>query len=158
MYKTILILALLLTAIGATAQINDAIEIRKRFGGVTFYQNGTQLKSRELKNTLKTRAEAYNIYQSSKAVTTVSTILGYTGGFMMGWSLGTALGGGKPNWAIGGVGAGLVAVSIPLSISANKKVKRAVDSYNSTGNNTRYQPRSMKIEMRPESIGLVYHF
>ena len=158
MYKTTLMIALLLIATGAIAQMNNTIETRKSFGGMTFYQNGTQLKSRQLKNTLRNKPEAYSIYQSSKAAATASTILGYTGGFLMGWSLGTALGGEKPNWAIGGVGAGLAAVSIPLGISANKKVKRAVDAYNSTGNSSRYQPRSMKIEMRPESIGLVYHF
>ncbi|MCH5717486.1 hypothetical protein [Niabella hibiscisoli] len=110
-----------LVVIYVAAQGNDTITIKKTFGGQTFYQNGVLLKSKQLKTILKTDGEAYKVFQSSKAATTVGTILGYTGGFMMGWSLGTAIGGGKPNWAIGGIGAGLAAVSIPFSISANKK-------------------------------------
>lgn len=57
-------------------------------------------------------------------------ILGYAGGFMIGWPLGTAIGGGEPNWALAGIGAGLVVLSIPLSSSAKKKTIKAIELYN----------------------------
>ena len=57
-------------------------------------------------------------------------ILSYAGGFMIGWPIGTAIGGGKPAWALAGIGGGLVAVAIPLSISSNKKMETAVRQYN----------------------------
>ena len=37
----------------------------------------------------------------------------------VGHSIGTAIGGGDPEWALAGVGAGLIAVAIPISSSAN---------------------------------------
>lgn len=159
MNKTLPMLALLLASTCTIAQVNDTITVKKNFGGQTFYYNGSQLKSRQLKNTLKNHAEAYNIYKSSRAATTVGAILGYTGGFMIGWSLGTAIGGGKPNWAIGGIGAGLTAVSIPFSISSGKKIKKAVNTFNaSVTNQSTHNLREMRFQVHPAGVGLAYHF
>ena len=59
------------------------------------------------------------------------TIFGFAGGFLIGWPIGTAVTGGDPEWVLVGVGAGLILVSIPFSISYNKHAKSAVIRYNS---------------------------
>ncbi len=43
-------------------------------------------------------------------------VLGGIGGALVGWQLGTYIGGGEPNWTLAAVGGGLIAVAIPLEI------------------------------------------
>ncbi|MBK8636390.1 MAG: hypothetical protein IPN72_23720 [Saprospiraceae bacterium] len=43
--------------------------------------------------------------------------LGLQVAFMIGYPLGALIRGGEPNWALAGVGAGLVVVSIPIASS-----------------------------------------
>ena len=141
MKKTILLICAALTLSMAnfaqetgnkTQGQTDAVEIRKVFGGYQFYHEGKQIKLTQLEDLLRSNEQAYQQIKSSRSSRTISAILGYAGGFMIGWPLGTAIVGGKPNWALAGAGAGLAAVSIPISASANRKMKKAVSIYNST--------------------------
>lgn len=109
----------------------DTITVVSNFGGLRFYHQNMLLKQRELTALLKTNEEAYANFKSAKANAALSTILAYAGGFMIGWPIGTAIGRGKPQWALAGVGAGLVGLAIPLSISSNRKMKTAIHTYNS---------------------------
>lgn len=108
----------------------DSVEIKKVLGGYQFYHEGQQLKFKQLENLLKSNEQAYQQIKSSKSSRVIATILGSAGGFMIGWPLGTAIAGGKPNWTIAGIGAGLTAISVPISIGSNKKLKRGVAAYN----------------------------
>lgn len=114
----------------ARRNTSDSIEIISNFTGLHFYYKDRPLKAKELKILLQSSEDAYSSYKSARASNTISTILSYAGGFMIGWPIGTAIGGGKPAWALAGIGGGLVAVAIPLSISSNKKMKTAVRQYN----------------------------
>lgn len=114
-----------------TQSRTDSVEMRKVFGGYQFYHEGKQLKIKQLEELLKPNELAYRQIRSSRSSRTISAILGYAGGFMIGWPLGTAIAGGKPNWVLAGAGAGLAAISIPIGASANKKMKNAVSIYNS---------------------------
>ncbi|WP_373942029.1 hypothetical protein OEG92_01135 [Polaribacter sejongensis] len=52
-------------------------------------------------------------------------------GWWFSWvSVGTAIGGGEPKWALVGVGAALIVASIPIVKAVNRKTKEAVDLYN----------------------------
>lgn len=57
-------------------------------------------------------------------------IFSYAGGFMIGWPIGTAIGGGDPNWGIAAAGVGCVLLSIPLANGYKKNAKEAVSIYN----------------------------
>jgi len=59
-----------------------------------------------------------------------TSVLGGAGGFFIGYPLGTALGGGDPNWTLAAVGAGFIAVAIPVGSAANRNANQAVDIYN----------------------------
>lgn len=100
---------------GHHTSFSDTIEIRKKAGGYQFYQADGQLNMKQLQKIMKTNEQAYKKLRSGRSSNTMATILGYTGGFLIGWPLGTAIGGGDPNWTMAGIGAGLAAVSIPLS-------------------------------------------
>jgi hypothetical protein len=55
----------------------------------------------------------------------VSIIFSCIGGFMVGYQLGTSVGGGEPDWTLAVVGVGLPGVSIPSGTSYTKHKKNA---------------------------------
>lgn len=109
----------------------DSITMTKVFGGYQFYQGENRLTLNQLASTMKLDEQAYKEIKSAKSVYITTMIFSYAGGFMVGYPLGTVLGGGDPNWALAGIGAGLIVVAISLNHSFNKKTKQAIDTYNS---------------------------
>jgi len=153
-----LILTFIIIAI-STASYSQKINIEKTFGGYKFTQNGKNLRLSELVNTMKSDEQSYSLAKSAKSNYVLSQIIGGAGGFMVGWPLGTAISGGKPNWTIAGIGAGLIVISIPITSSANKKMKKAVNRYNSSINSTSYnfQPNFSIVSNR-FGVGLAIIF
>jgi hypothetical protein len=138
---------------------SDTIRIEKKSGGNRFFQNNQELKIKQLQEVLKTNESAYKSIKSAKSSNTFATILGSAGGFLIGWPLGTAIGGGKPNWALVGVGAGLVGVSFPLAHSAKKKVRAAIVDYNSTINsNVSTNSKELTFSTTASGLGLTLKF
>lgn len=74
--------------------------------------------------------EAHSYMQKAKRKSGLLTPLGYVAGALIGWPLGTAIAGGKPEWGMAGVGAGLIVAAIPLSNSYSRNARRAVSIYN----------------------------
>ncbi|HRP30652.1 MAG TPA: hypothetical protein PKV73_02130 [Agriterribacter sp.] len=110
--------------------LSDSIDLITGFSGTRFYHHDTPLKMRQLRDVLRSNEQAYMHFNASKSPGAWATILSCAGGFLVGWPIGTAIAGGNPNWALAGVGAGLVAVSVPLNIVANRKLRKAVNAYN----------------------------
>lgn len=111
-------------------QLTDTIRMEKK-GGYKFYQGQQLLKIKDLKSILKTDELAYREFKSANSSSTIGSIFSYAGGFLIGWSVGTAISGReKANWTPAAIGAGLVGISIPFAIKANKKVKKAVETFN----------------------------
>ena len=137
----------------------DSITMKKTFGGYQFYQNEKLLTMNQLVKTMESNQEAYKVIKSAQSNNTLAQILGGVGGFLVGWPIGTALGGGEPNWTLAGIGAGVIVVAIPVSQKANKQSKRAVDIYNE-----KYRASSFLDEtevdfvFRGNSLGLTFTF
>lgn len=108
---------------------SDSIEIKKGFATV-FRQHGKKLTLQQLLDITKINTEAYAEMQIAMRNYTIDNILGFAGGFMIGWPIGTAIGGGKPNWALAGIGAGLAVMSVPFDIAFTKHAKNAAKIYN----------------------------
>lgn len=51
-------------------------------------------------------------------------VLGVIGGALVGWPLGTAIGGGDPNWTLAAIGDACIIGSIPLGSAFNKHAIR----------------------------------
>ncbi|MGV3560525.1 hypothetical protein [Larkinella arboricola] len=138
---------------------SDTIRIVKNSSGYHFYRKRKELKINQLQTLLKTNDQAYKYIKSAKSSGTLATTFAYAGGFLIGWPLGTLMGGGKPNWALAGVGAGLASISIPFSQSATKKAKKAVREYNSAINaNSPISFKEFKVGVSANSVGLVFKF
>jgi hypothetical protein len=84
------------------------------------------------------------------AGTVAAYILAYSGGFMVGYTLGTAIAGGDPNWGVAGIGAGLIVVAVPLSIIG----KRHSDSYAAGPAIDRSKRPRLYIVTGPTNVGL----
>ena len=138
---------------------NDSITMKKVFGGYQFYQGDKLLKVNQLVNVMKPNEQAYKQIKSAQSTYTMAMIFSYAGGFMIGYPLGTALGGGEPNWAMAGIGAGLIVVAIPISQSFNKKAKQAVETYNGGIQTSSFWDKSeLKLSMTGNGIGLTLNF
>lgn len=138
---------------------SDSIVIIKRFGGYQFFKNDRHVSMSQLQTMFQDNDRAYKELKSSRSAATPSSVLGYAGGFLIGWPLGTAIGGGKPVWALAAVGAGLTAVSIPLSIKAGKKAKSAVATYNAGLNSgSSIRIKEMKLNVSNNGVGVLMRF
>ena len=143
----------------STASYSQKINMETSFGGYKFTQNGETLKLSEVVNIMKSDNNAYELAKSAKSNYVLSQIMGGVGGFMVGWPLGTAIAGGKPNWILAGVGAGIIVVSIPITSSANKKMRKAINLYNSGISSTSYNFRpSFSFISNVNGIGLSISF
>ena len=139
MKKIALIILVSLSLTGYSQKIN----IKKSFLGIKYTQNDKPLNMTELVSAMKSNQEAYDLAKKAKSNYGVAQILGGVGGFLIGYPLGTAMGGGKPNWPVAGAGAAIVLVAVPISIGANKKMKKAIHLYNSglTESSYNFRPR-----------------
>lgn len=141
------------------AQTNDTIEVRRVFGGYSFYQSGQRLGLSQLVNTLEANTEAWSMAKSARTTNVMASILGGVGGAFVGWQLGAAMSGAKANWTMAGVGAGLIVIAYPISLSSNKKLMRAVGMYNATKSATSFWHDSeLRLQISDEGLGLALSF
>jgi hypothetical protein len=139
--------------------VTDSISVQKVFGGYNFYQGAKRLSINELKNAMKLNDQAYREMKSAQSANIFATIIGGVGGFMVGWPIGTAIGGGDPNWVMAGIGAGLIVVSIPISQKFNKHAKRAVHIFNNgLKTSTFWQRNELRYSMSKDGVGLALRF
>lgn len=103
------------------AQNTDMIYLKSNFWGNKFFKGDTIISVNQVLEEMAPNESVYNLMLNAKKDFVFAQILGATGGVLIGWPLGTALVGGDPNWAMAGIGVGIVAVSIPISINFKKK-------------------------------------
>lgn len=131
----------------------DSVFVQKK-GSTVFYQHGVRLSPLALLKITKGHANAYEMMEKAKVNYDFAYGLSLAGGFCIGWPIGTMLGGGDPAWALLGVGAGLIAISIPLSIAYGKHAKKAVNLYNEDVSKTSYETIDFNIGFTAQGIGL----
>lgn len=116
----------------------EVIQMQKTFMGTKFVSGGRVLKPKDVLELMRSNEEAYPIFKKAKSNYDAAGVLGFIGGFMVGWPVGTAIGGGDPQWGLAAGGAAIILCSIPLSVSFKKHAERAVSIYN--GNPVAYKP------------------
>jgi len=123
-----------------------------------FMQYGQPMTTNQLMSIMQDSPKAIKEMSIAKSNSGIANVLGYVGGFMVGWPLGTMLGGGKPNWTVAGIGAGVLLMAIPLASSANKHTKKAVRLYNQSLQNVGQRKTEWHLGINPNGIGLVLRF
>lgn len=114
------------------AQSADTISIVKN----SYRYQGNKLSLKELSNITKSNSKAHKEIKMARSNAAGANMFGFIGGFMIGLPLGTAIGGGDPNWELAGIGFGVAFISIPFALKANKHAKNAVGIYNQDLNTT----------------------
>jgi hypothetical protein len=108
------------------------IELQKTAFGFKCYQNDKKLNKTELNNLLKSNYQAPPLMQSARNTKGLALFIGFIGGIIIGQPLWNKARRNETNWNYIGLGAGMVIISIPIAINANKKAKKAVGLYNSS--------------------------
>jgi hypothetical protein len=107
------------------------LSVYKTFGGVVYEMDSLTVSPKQVKMLLKQNPEAYAEFKVAKRKASISSILGFTGGLLIGLPLGEAIAGSNPEWIYAGGGALLLVGSIPFSISFRGHAMNAIDLYNS---------------------------
>lgn len=161
MNRIVLILTLLVAGVSfAHGQVRpDSIAVVRARGATQFYQGNMQLTPKQVRNTLRSNEAAHELMRSARATKGLSDVMGSAGAFLVGWTLGDILRGTDPNWAIAGVGAGLLVVSIPLTSSYHKQAEHAVATYNRGLRMTSFRERhELNLALTGNGVGLVLQF
>jgi hypothetical protein len=155
-----LLITMIIVFVSTTFCQAQKIDIEKVGGGHKFSQNGQVLTIDNLSSKLASNEEALRLINKAKSSATFVTILGYAGGGLIGYPLGTAIAGGKANWGIAGVGAGLLAIAFPIAAGADKKTKQAVELYNASLNPTSYflSKSELNVVANANGVGLSISF
>lgn len=157
--KSLFVTALFLACSGlALAQeLADTVEVQRSFSPV-FRQDGRKLKPRDLLELTKSNPKAYEEMRIAKSNYDASQVFGFIGGFLVGWPLGTALGGGEPNWTLAAVGGGVILISLPFSSGFAKHAMKAMSIYNDDLRKSARNPVRMKMGLSVTGIKLEMKF
>jgi len=149
---------LVLFTLSASAQ-NDSIIASKAFGGYKFEQDGKMLNPKAMLKIMEEDQEALIYMKKAKTNSDLSMVIGFTGGFLIGWPIGTAIGGGDPNWVLAGVGAGLLVLAIPVSKAYNTNALKAVELYNTSQRSAYFQNGiDLNLGLTENGVGLKLTF
>lgn len=158
--RTILSIFFLAFSISVFAQDHaDTITAVKVFGGYRFEQNGKPLALNTMADMMKDDSVAGGYLKKARTSASIANVLGYAGGFLIGYPVGTAIGGGKPAWAMAVVGCGLVVIALPLGSAAGRDAKTAVDIYNANRRNLAFnQKYDLKLGLSATGLSLRLRF
>lgn len=151
-----MVFTIIMTSI-CTAQ---RIEMVKVFGGYKYSQEGKTLSMGKLVKTMESNPDAHVLIKKAQNNNILATMLGATGGVLVGYPIGTTLGGGKTNWLMVGIGAGLVIVGIPITSGAKKNTKKAIELYNASlpANSFFESKLDFKLSTTSNGIGFLVSF
>ena len=96
------------------------------------YKGKQNLKLSEVESALRFDKENRRLVSNARTAKTITLMLGFGGGFCIGYSLGSAIAGKPVNLPLLGVGAGLIVVAIPISMSYSKSLKKAIRNFNNS--------------------------
>ncbi len=158
MKKLFITLTLMCIIINVSGQSSsDSIQVKKRLGPV-FQQNGRNLTPNQLLNITKSNPDAFAEMKVASNNYVASLFFQIPGGFLIGYPIGTLLGGGDPNWTMAAIGAGLVIIAIPLISAYNKHATNAVNIYNKGLRSSLIPASSMNLRVTSNGVGLRISF
>lgn len=154
-----LIFTLILCFIGFFNVNAQKIEVKKSFGTNMYMQDGKRLSITQLTSLMESNEKALSAIKKAKTNQIWGAVLGGAGGFLVGFPIGTAIGGGDAKWELAAVGAGLIVASIPLNTGYNRQSKKAVDIYNKEITSSAYQFKpEFNVNLKGNSIGITMNF
>jgi hypothetical protein len=159
MNKLLLTTLILSIPFSLLAQTNEGdLRMEKSFWGVKFYDGSRVIKPRDVLNVMETNPEAWNTFKKAKSNYDAAQVLGVIGGFMIGWPIGTAIGGGDPQWGLAAGGVGVLLLSIPFNSAFIKHSKNAIEIYNRAPGSAGAWPAAVDILPYGTGVKLILRF
>lgn len=122
-----------------------------------YRQDGQPLDSRDLWKKLKEEPEAAPHIRRAEVLDVVSIALGATGGALMGWPVGEALGGDPaPHWELMAIGGGAIVVAIPFAIWSASSRSQGITVHNAGVRGAYYQVEGTPLVLKADSVGVVW--
>lgn len=106
------------------------IKMYKTFGGVRYEMDTLVLSPKQVLEVLKDNPIAFDQFKRAKVNYNVAGVLGFTGGVLIGFPIGTAIAGGDPEWGLAAGGVGLILASIPFNRAYKGRAFGAIELYN----------------------------
>ena len=158
--RTITLAILLLSLSTASfSQTNlQPLTFKNGFFGWQFKQGDEKLRPGQVADILQVNPEAAALFSKGRSNYTLANVISTVGGFMFGYTVGSSISGGKANWTVGGIGAGLAVVAVPISISATSKVRKAIAIYNEGPKTGSLRKQEWQLQFTGNQMGLVYRF
>lgn len=111
----------------------------KTFGGARFEKDTLVLSPKQVLEILKVEPVAYEEFKRAKANYNVAGVMGFSGAFLIGFPVVSAIAGGDPEWGFAAGGAALLLGSIHFNRVFKGRAFNALELYNSKLT-TRIQP------------------
>jgi len=136
----------------------DSILMRREGLTYKYYHKGIILSNIELSGILSLNQSAFQEFKSARSSIAMTYILGFSGGFLIGWPIGTAIAGKDPQWYMAAIGGGLILLSIPFSRDAKMKTHNAIDIYNGGLSKASYIKKEVLLGFTTNGIGVCLIF
>ncbi len=147
-----IIIALMLIAFSISSFAQNP-ELRQEKGH--FYVNDKKTPIKDFVSYMQSDSIAYELALDAQSDYNKASGLGFFGGFLIGWPIGTWLGGKrKPEWVMAGVGVVFLLFKAPLVKSYKYKMHVALELYGEQSKPT----SQLDFEIMPGRMGLVYSF
>ncbi len=130
-YKSILLVILCLSLKLRAQNNKDTLVIKTTFASINMYDPmGVKVSLSEAKKRASNNRMALHYFEAAQMNHLFSLLFSLPGGFLIGYNMGIAVGGGKINPAYFFTGFGLAALSFPFDLATAKNLKKAVQVYN----------------------------
>ena len=144
---------LFIAAITLCFSVSAQSELTRRSDVV--FQDGARLRPNQVREVMATNSEALALYNSGRSWLVTGQVIAYPSAFLLGFDLGTRLGGGEGNNTLLAVGAGGTAVGLIIGFIGQNRIGQSVSLYNSTVNNVSYQ---VNFGFTQSGIGFTVNF
>lgn len=124
------ILLLLLLLGVSSAGLTQTLTMYKTFGGVRFERDSLVISPKQVQEILYDNSIALASFKKARTNSGVASVLGFAGGLLIGFPVGTALVGGNPEWGLALGGAALIVAGIPFNKAFQRHAQSALDTYN----------------------------
>lgn len=125
------LITLLFVLSGMQLCFGQEISIYKTFGGFRFERDSIAISPKMVLRIMEVNPQAYTAFKRAKTNFDGAGVLGFAGGFLIAFPLGTVIAGGNPEWGFAAGGLGLILASIPLTSAFKRHAMNALDFYNS---------------------------
>ena len=163
--KKITVLFLMLMVFGLSAAFaqanNDTIVMVKAFGGHKFEKSGVDLTINQMRDIVKDYPDALKEMRLAKTNEVIDYVFAYSGGFCIGWALGSAITGYGEETSLytAGIGIGLVAIGFGFGALADGHAVKAATIYNAhLGDKSKAECVNLGFGFTPSGIGLTLRF